>query len=99
MFCLLKKIFSDFSKEILHVSKNLEEIPKHKSNSHDNNESRLKSYFQQAISHTLDRFLSYFKFSMFKAKYPGIEQEELQEIHQQLKTQLKETITKDVNNI
>ncbi|GIX97152.1 uncharacterized protein CEXT_762921 [Caerostris extrusa] len=81
------------------VSKNPEEIPKDKSDSHDNHESRLKSYFQQAISHTLDRFLSYFKFSMLKTRYPGVGKEELQEIHKQLKNQLKESVTKDVNNI
>lgn len=65
-------------------------------------EGRLGNYYQKAVERTLEKFLSYIRFSVFKTKFPEIYKEsgsDLKEIHQQLVSQLQDTITKDVNNL
>ncbi|GFT25194.1 uncharacterized protein NPIL_76491 [Nephila pilipes] len=63
-------------------------------------EGRLGNYYQKAVERTLQKFLSHIKFSVFKTKFPEIYKENhnhLRGIHQQLLSQLKDNITKDVD--
>ncbi|GFY45517.1 uncharacterized protein TNIN_165421 [Trichonephila inaurata madagascariensis] len=65
-------------------------------------EGRLGTYFKNAVSQTLEKFLSYIKFSLFKTNFPKICEENeghLRNVREQLKSQLKENILKDIDNL
>ncbi|KFM74829.1 Polyamine-modulated factor 1, partial [Stegodyphus mimosarum] len=65
-------------------------------------EDRLKTYFQNAISYTLQKYLDSVKFSVFKREYPELYEKSpsnLREFYKQFKYQLECSARIDLDNL